>query len=78
MPKPSQVGPNQSAIPTGSCVLVVRIVDDVLVAGEGPVPEGVELVAQRGQSCFVELVDPPCPLGVLGDQAGVFQNLEML
>jgi hypothetical protein len=58
--------------------LLVRIVDDVLVTGEGSVPEGVELVSQGRESCFVELVDAPCSFGVFGDQAGVFQDLEML
>lgn len=39
---------------------------------------GVELVAQGRESCCVELVDPPCSFGVFGDQAGVFEDPEML
>ena len=52
--------------------------DDVLVAGQRTVPEGVELVAQRGHADRVEPVDPAGADGALGDQAGVLEHLQVL
>ena len=54
------------------------IVDDVLVIRQRSVPERVELVAQRRQSGLVEVIIPPCSLGVLRNQAGVLEDFEVL
>ena len=57
--------------------MLVRI-DDVRVAGQGATPEGVELVAQRGDGGGVEAVDPAGAGRSFADEAGLFQHLEVL
>lgn len=59
-------------------MLLCWLFGNVLVAGQGPIPEGVELVAQRGDAGFVQPVDATCSLGAVGYEAGVLQHLEVL
>jgi hypothetical protein len=48
------------------------------VAGEGPLPVGVELVAQGGERDRVEAVDPAGPHRPVGHETGVLEHLEVL
>ncbi len=59
-------------------MLLCWLFGGVLVAGQGPVPEGVELVAQCGDAGFVQSVDAAGSLGSVGDETGVFQHFEVL
>ena len=48
------------------------------VAGQRPVPERVELVAQRGHAGRVEPIDPARARGALGDEPRVLEHLQVL
>jgi hypothetical protein len=50
----------------------------VCVAGERPLPEGVELITQRSHRCRVQSIDPSCAGYPLTDQAGILEHLQVL
>ena len=50
----------------------------VCVAGERPLPEGVELITQRSHRCRVKSIDPSCAGYPLTDQAGILKHLQVL
>src|SRR5690606_17635812 len=66
-PPPPGGGPRWRRRPW-SCVLLGRLVGQVLVAAQGAVPEGVELVAQGDDAGRVEPVDASGALGALLDE----------
>ena len=55
-----------------------RVIERRLVTGERPVPERVELVPQGANARRVEPVDVAATDGLLGDEAGVLQYLQVL
>src|SRR3984885_4554646 len=67
---------------TGTSVRVMNFLrhlfGHICVAGQSPLPEGVELIAQRGHGHRIEPVDAPGAGRALTDQAGVLQDLQVL
>jgi hypothetical protein len=57
---------------------LLRLLDDVVVAGQRPIPIGVQLVAQRRHSRWVEPVDPSGTRHPIRDQTRVLEHLEVL
>src|ERR1039457_4693164 len=58
--------------------LLRRLFDSIHLAGQRPLPEGVELIAQRGHGRRIEPVDTSGADRALTDQAGVLKDLEVL
>ena len=61
-----------------SFLFLCGVLEGGLVAGQGSVPERVELVAEGADGDGVQPVDVPPADCFLADQAGVFQHFEML
>ncbi|HKE43482.1 MAG TPA: hypothetical protein VKB41_02975 [Steroidobacteraceae bacterium] len=49
-----------------------------LKGGQRLVPELVQPFAQRPEAVGIDVIDPTRALGAIGDEAGVFQDLEVL
>src|ERR1022692_4691642 len=58
-----------------SWILLDRLFGNICVAGQGPLPEGVELIAQRGHCRRIEPVDTSGAGRAFTDQAGVLEDL---
>src|ERR671919_2565451 len=64
--------------PACSSVLLVRLLDDGLVGGQRPVPEPLEVGAQRAHPVRVEPVDAAGALGPLGNEPRLLEHPEVL
>ncbi len=62
----------------GSWTLLRRLFGNIFVAGQSPLPEGVELIPQRGHCRRIEPVDMPGAGRAFTDKAGVLEDLEVL
>src|SRR6266436_1347109 len=62
----------------GSWTLLRRLFGNISVAGQGPLPEGVELIAQRGHCRRIEPVDTSGADRAFTDKARVLEDLEVL
>src|SRR5579863_3210906 len=59
-------------------VLLIALLDRGLEAGQGVVPEPVEIGPQRRDPIGVQAIDPPAAVPVARDQSRVLQHLEVL
>jgi hypothetical protein len=51
---------------------------NIRVAGQSPLPEGVQLIAQRCHCCWIEPVQASGADRALTDKAGVLKDLQVL
>src|SRR3954447_8431414 len=66
------------SVPARSSLLLVVVLNGPLERRERRAPELVEVTAKRVHPVRIELIDPPRPVGLIHNQPGLLEHLQML